>query len=158
VTIGGLCFGLFHLTSWLLGKTNWLADEIPQSELVSYILACSIATAFITLWVARFEKPDLTKFPPRQLEAISGRTFMAETIEIDGKVFEHCTFKNTTFLYRGTDTFSFNQDNFEPPIFLRTDNKAIHDFESMRIALDKMLKGQVKIFDLDRQNNPHPLN
>src|SRR5713101_5570578 len=60
LTIGGLCFGLFHLTSWLSEKTDWFQGEIPRIDLISYVFAFSVAAVLITLWVAKPENVSTT--------------------------------------------------------------------------------------------------
>ena len=44
---------------------------------------------------------DYKKFPSDKFEQVFRRTFINETVELDGKFFEECTFSNVTFVYQG---------------------------------------------------------
>jgi hypothetical protein len=52
-----------------------------------------------------FENPDVT-------ERIANKTFTNETVDFDGKRFDHCTFVNVTYLYKGTGPIQCNDCTF----------------------------------------------
>ena len=50
-----------------------------------------------------FRSVDRTAFAnPDAVERIANKTFTNETVDFDGKRFDHCTFVNVTYVYKGT--------------------------------------------------------
>lgn len=157
LTIGGLCFGLFHLVSWTLEKLNLFSPETRQSGVIPYVLSFSVAAVLITLWLIN-PKHDLTKFPPKILEVVSGKTYIGGMVEIDGKRFENCTFQDVTLMYHGTDTYSIIKPTWTGSVYLRTDNKAIHDFWELYKEITKLKAASIKVYEVDANGNPRPMN
>jgi hypothetical protein len=73
-----------------------------------------------------------------QLQEVYGRTFRNETVVMDGKKFDHCTFDNVTFVYHGLTPYSFVEAQFVKPgkIMVKTDNDGIKGFYQFIVWLD----------------------
>jgi hypothetical protein len=68
--------------------------------------------------------PDYRKWASESHETISHRAYLNETVEVDGKTFDHCTFENVTFLYHGLAWVYFVKPGFKGIIGIETDNMA----------------------------------
>jgi hypothetical protein len=124
----------------VFGKAK-AAMHSPKREIFMVLaLLGSLVMSSIGWYRASHLQPDLTKFPEKKLERISGRTFVGGVVELDGKLFENCTFNGVTLMYHGAATYSLVQPKWAGSIFIKTDNKAIHDFEFLRVYMRNMGK------------------
>lgn len=72
-------------------------------------------------------------------ETIRHHTFSNESVEVDGKEFDQCSFENVTFTYRGTGTFKFNKVTFKgEKIVTQTDSKAARGYTELRDFLTSL--------------------
>ena len=55
---------------------------------------------------------------------ISRHWYQNETVEIDGKTFDHCRFTNVTFYYHGLADTTFLEAKLEGSIGFQTDNQS----------------------------------
>jgi len=67
---------------------------------------------------------DHRTFPSDRIETIRSRSYRNEAVEIDGKMFDRCTFVNITFVYRGLGPTTFIGATFSGTTILQTDNAA----------------------------------
>jgi len=58
------------------------------------------------------------------METVYGHTYRNETVDIDGKNFDHCKFDNVTLRYHGAAPMKFASSDFTGKLFLVTDNDA----------------------------------
>ncbi len=72
------------------------------------------------------------KFPPYywkgyevSLEKISDRTFMNETVELDGKSYTYCKFRQVTFVYNGTAPVEFANNEIYGGFNVKTGNESV---------------------------------
>lgn len=61
---------------------------------------------------------------PEQLQLVTQKSFLNETVEIDGKFFLHCTFNHVRLKYNGCATFSMNHCKVSD-FTLATDNPSV---------------------------------
>jgi hypothetical protein len=73
---------------------------------------------------------------PKQ-ETVYAQTYLNQTVEVDGKVFDHCHFMNTKLLFHGRGPASFVQSDFSGVTYVGSDNIAIRNFEAMNTAIGK---------------------
>src|SRR5690349_10615517 len=55
---------------------------------------------------------DPRLFQSNEVQTISRHTYTNETVELDGKIFDHCDFTNVTLNYRGIGPTSFIDSQF----------------------------------------------
>jgi hypothetical protein len=133
VTIVALSYGLFVAISLLLGKVSYLANQnYSLATSASAVIAIAVASSLITWWVIGGVPPprayDYTKWQSDKNETISRRNYLNETVEIDGKLFDHCKFTNVTLMYHGLGATTFLEPQFVGSVALRTDNQAVKGF------------------------------
>lgn len=58
-------------------------------------------------------------------ESLSGRRYVNEHIEIDGKSFEHCHFTNVSLLFHGRAPFQFLECRLDGEVIFLTDHPAV---------------------------------
>lgn len=72
---------------------------------------------------------DHRKFSSETQETIYKKTFINETVDIDGKLFDRCTFSNVTFIYHGLGRPTFIEPRFmEGAIHWHSDNVAVNQY------------------------------
>lgn len=91
----------------------------------------------------RIHKEDLRNAelgkPIDKLQAVEGKTFRGEAVDVDGKKFDHCTFQNVKLRYHGKSAAAFVQCTFSPEpgtLYLESDDPAIQNYQ----AIENMLK------------------
>ena len=56
----------------------------------------------IVVSIYNFAKtPDVEHFYSSKLETVYGRSFVNETVVMDNRAFDHCTFENVKLIYHG---------------------------------------------------------
>jgi hypothetical protein len=141
-------------------KTVTRAMDTGYSKKSAWTAITLAFVAFLLFGISfyfSYNKADPTKFPPRVLEVVSGKTFIGQMVEIDGKRFEYCTFERVTLMYHGTAAYEFVNASWKDSIFLRTDNVAIENYWTLQRSL-AAISSQVKSYQLDKEGNPHPVN
>jgi hypothetical protein len=97
---------------------------------------------------------------PKQLakinQTIYGKTFRNETVELDGKSFDHCTFENVTLVYHGTGLWDFKESTFGPSL-LRTDNASIKAFNQLLEFYRKTGRQMSDMHFVDENGNVIPI-
>src|SRR5579883_332373 len=90
-------------------------------------------------------------------QVIYGRIYRNETVEIDGKKFDHCQFENATLLYHAVAPVDFLNDQFRGTVLLKTDNDAAKGF--LKLATDiQTIPGIAKVMvgEVDKNGNITP--
>ena len=62
------------------------------------------------------------------MEHVRHRNFLNETVEIDGRDFEDCTFTNVKLMTHGKKSSAFHHGTFYGTVALTTDNDALSAF------------------------------
>ena len=79
------------------------------------------------------------KWRPDIQETIRHHTYVNESVEIDGKEFDQCSFENATLVYRGTGIFKFNKVIFKgATTAIQTDNRAAKWYSDLRDFLSSL--------------------
>jgi hypothetical protein len=110
-----------------VGIRKWFERPVASASDPASPLPTAAATTY-----------DYRKFQSNQMETISRHTYFNESVEVDGKIFDRCSFTNVTFTYHGTATFSFNGASFAGNIIAQTDNAAAKAYLSLVHAIRKV--------------------
>lgn len=96
---------LIALFSWYTSTHAVLSGVPPILIAVAVFVALAFAVAAIAWAIDRFRKPQSEHqsepLAPDEFEVISGRTFINEVVQIDGKSYRNCIFRNVTFEFNG---------------------------------------------------------
>jgi hypothetical protein len=89
-----------------------------------------LVMALLTLltWAAiatkAYRKPDVKQWYSTKQETIYGQSYINQTLEIDGKSFDHCHFTNVNFIFHGLAPTDFKEVTMQGDIQFKTDNVA----------------------------------
>ena len=84
--------------------SSWV---IPALIIAGFIMsAFSLEQAYVV------KHSDLTfvDLPLAKQQVVEDKTFQDEAVELDGKFFKNCTFRNVRLVYRGRAPFSFSHN------------------------------------------------
>jgi hypothetical protein len=84
------------------------------------------------------EHPSVDTWYFPQQQTVYAKSFLNETVELDGKVFDHCNFENVKLIYHGLGPVSLIQGNFKGQVWLGSDNLAIRNFGTADAELKKV--------------------
>ena len=134
------------------------AGTTPSKARWALVLSLSIcALIFSCAGLYRtFRYGDYRNWQSSKQETIYAKSFLNETVEIDGKIFDRCHFENVKLLYHGRAPVSFTRSDFKGEIYLGSDNIAINQFMITSSALDQ-LKGLIRVHNwvqMDSNGNP----
>jgi hypothetical protein len=99
---------------------------------------------------------DYKKWQSPKQEAVYERSFVNETVEVDGKLFDRCHFENVKLLYHGRGPVSFNDSELKGSVMFGSDNIAINQFMITKTSLDQN-KGLFQLHSwvqMDSNGNP----
>ena len=91
----------------------------------------------ITGWY-QAEHPSVDAWNLPHQETVYSKSYINETVQLDGKVFDHCNFENVKLLYHGLGPVSFIQATMKGQIWIGSDNIAIQNFAIADAELKKM--------------------
>jgi hypothetical protein len=137
------------------GRLSKPAKPSRRRELFLLVAVMGSLVMSITGWY-RTEHPnvDTWKFPQQQ--TIYAKSFVNETVELDGKIFDHCHFENVKLLYHGLGPVSFIQADFKGQAWVGSDNIAIQNFGIANAVLEN--KGTMiqlhSWVQMDKNGNP----
>lgn len=156
VAIAALWWSLSNLF-FVVAPESWRRPQISVPGACFFFFATAVLISWLSASLGWWVHQDLTKFPDKTLERISGKTYTGGIVEIDGKLFEYCIFKDVMLMYHGTASYSLMDPTFQGSVYLKTDNKAIHDFTTMREYMSGFAS-VLQAFDIDATGKLHPLN
>jgi hypothetical protein len=105
----------------------------------------------------------LAQRPPIQFvaatqETIYGRNYLNEIVEIDNKIFDHCTFTDVRLFYRGVGPWSFKEVKFNGNIMIQTDSMPLKSYNELLNAAEKIKGKRPELFVFDSKGNLSPLS
>jgi hypothetical protein len=120
--------GLAIISGWFFLSANY-PKRFEELKRVWFLIPIGIAGGLIIAWFAFKLYPeskmhDYRTWPSNVNETISRKTYRNESVEIDGKTFDHCHFSNVTFVYHGTAGSTFLESEFLGKNYIKTDNQA----------------------------------
>jgi len=123
-------FAFFGL-DWKRVKGQFPRPTMTRKDIFfSIVIAGSLILSSVGWYQSH--QPHITKFRDQKpKEVVYGRHFENEVVEMDGKLFDHCSFKNVTFYYHGLDLTGFNSPVFSGETSLRSDNQAVNEFAAL---------------------------
>lgn len=144
-------------TDWKLvrGRLTVPTNPSRRRELLMLLAIVGSLTISSFGWY-KAEHPHVDTWQSPTQQTIYAKSYINETVEIDGKTFDRCTFENVKLLYHGLGPVSFIQGTFKGQIWLGSDNLAIQNFGIANAALEKLaplirLHGWV---EMDKNGNP----
>jgi hypothetical protein len=95
---------------------------------------------------------------PRDEQLVYGQSFRNESVEIDGKKFDHCKFENVTIVFHALAPADFLECQWTGAIYLKTDNDGAKGFmmlmEQMRHTPGLSM---FKVGSVDNKGNIMPI-
>jgi hypothetical protein len=86
------------------------------------ILAGVLIMTVSSLWSVFWPHREFKYLPDDKLTVVSDQQFVNETVDMDGKKFEHCTFVNVTMHIAGKRNTALFNNQFGGPIRLHFDS------------------------------------
>jgi hypothetical protein len=95
-----------------------------------------------------------------QERAVYGKSYRNESVQIDGKKFDHCNFENVTFIYAGVAPTDLVECHFTGTTYLKTSSDALKGYMVLQEQLRKMAAVQTGSFfvaGVDANGNMVPI-
>lgn len=108
-----------------------LKNIASSNLLIGVVILLGIVGSGASLYVnyTRNHFVDVSDIDPhKDLEFVERKTFINETIEVDGKYFQHCVFRNVHFVFHGRKTFGLEDNGFAETIAISTDDPKLSAF------------------------------
>jgi len=142
--------------------------EVRVQKLKLYWPMLAMALIMIFTWVAialdyhdrHSYLPVHFKMKSDQEQVVYAKSYRNESLEIDGKKFDHCKFDNVTFMYRGLAPVDFVTCDFTGNIYLRTNNdaaKAVMMLAQQLAVISTSHGGKLFISTIDENGNLVPV-
>ncbi|HEX3740052.1 MAG TPA: hypothetical protein VHV29_10040 [Terriglobales bacterium] len=138
VQLGIWMVGLVILVTRIVsGKTQvpqWVKTLATSNVLLTGVIISGLTLSAVQLYrQANYQcvNPrdlDASNLDIKSLERIEGKQYSNESVEVDGKYFEDCTFENVTFIIHGKKTAAFYHNNWYVGVKLLTDNASVSSF------------------------------
>src|SRR6266849_245470 len=96
-------------------KVNWSMREVNVSTRKLYLVLALTSVSLVLSAVGLYFSfhPDPLHYKNKRFtETIQDRVYTNERVELDGKMYEHCTFNNVTFVFHGTGPVGFRNNVF----------------------------------------------
>jgi hypothetical protein len=127
------------IASWLaclavivywITRSVWFMTVRDKSPFASGIVFGCMVTMFLCVFIGAclYKMRPVYKFEynkDAKLAVVDGRSFVNETVPIDGYKYINCTFTNVTFRYNGTTPPEFMNDRFVGSVWISTGNDAV---------------------------------
>lgn len=135
-----VCSFLMLSIAFILGKVNKLREQLPVAvetaeptkeatksslTLTAVGVVLLIIILLVGVAIGRTTNGRTAFFSQSPLTEIRHRNFLNESVLMDGKSYENCSFMNVTFIYNGTARFGFRNNVLSGQITVRTDNDAV---------------------------------
>lgn len=110
----------------------------PQSNWKTWALLVSVVGSLLLSAIGWYRQQqyqcvdpadlDASKLDIKSLERIEKKHYSNESVEVDGKYFEDCTFENVTFIFHGKRSAAFYHNSIFAGVKLLSDNASITAF------------------------------
>jgi hypothetical protein len=120
---------------------SWMAKLVKPNSALGLFISLGVLTSCWSLYLSLSRPAPLDIVPLEKMEQVSYKSFVNETVEVDGKHFDHCQFENVKLVFHGKKRFAFSFNGFHQTIVLFTDNESVSAFEQM-ISLFGVMKGK----------------
>jgi hypothetical protein len=112
---------------------NFLKSNVTWGIAIALGMIISGASLYMN-----YTKEEPAPWKTDHLTPFTNVNFHDELVEIDGKVFEDCTFTNVTFFYRGKKPFSCRHNTIKGNQYVRTDSEAAYYWTELLKMLGMM--------------------
>jgi hypothetical protein len=109
-------------------KLTWL----ERPSVLRLIIVLGIASSGLHAYLSY--RPSFQRIPEDKLDLIEGKSFANESVEIDGKRFDHCKFFNVRFEVKGKSNSTFSNDEFLGTIAFHSDSSAVATYNDVLIG------------------------
>jgi hypothetical protein len=140
IWVVGILIGIGRIVSGKKQMPRWLTKLVASNVLIGIVVCSGFALSIVQLHrqltyeCVKISDLDGRTFPINSLERVEGQNFNSETVEVDGKYFEDCTFTNATLLLHGKRTEAFYHATWNGSTTVMTDNPIIATYLEMLIA------------------------
>jgi hypothetical protein len=152
-----LAAAAFFGVDWKLIRRKFSKPTTPSRKREVLLLTAVVGSLLMSgIGWYRAAHPDVDSWRLPKVETIYAKSFLNETVELDGKVFDHCHFENVKLLYHGLGPISFNQSDFKGQVWVGSDNIAIRNFGIMNAELvrEGALIQLHQWVEMDKNGNP----
>lgn len=106
---------------------------IPKFNKRHWLFLALIAASLLMSGIGWYKSThrDERRWATEKQETVYGRTFENETVDLDGRKFDHCTFKNVRMRFQGRAPTDFVYCQFQGKVALDTNNIVIVDYERL---------------------------
>lgn len=130
-----LLVGVVSITCFAVGLWKWASmfhhegtehqkwESIKLRIVIVFLFVTSVISAALVFTYSQFDNRVAAEWSNKQV-AVSRKSYMNEKVEIDGKIFHECTFRNARLVFHGGGPASFVECQFPGSTMLATDNKA----------------------------------
>jgi hypothetical protein len=124
------------IAGWILAGLNWVGQRLTPSAKTNpvraWLTSPNLTGILILLglslsslqWYLHRDYNHLKYDPAAPLEQITDKVFTNQTVEIDGKDYRYCHFRNVTFMFHGRSRFALEHNGFGG-IILNSDNPTV---------------------------------
>jgi hypothetical protein len=152
-----LAVAAFFGVDWKFVRGKLSKPTKPSRKREILLLAAVIGSLVMSAvgWY-RSAHPNVDSWSLLRVETIYAKSFLNETVELDGKHFDRCHFENVKLLYHGLGPVSFNGSDFKGQVWVGSDNIAIRDFGIMNAELTRVapLIQLHQWVEMDKNGNP----
>lgn len=138
----------------LLGKGDAMGSKtvtLSRSTFRGMVGLAMISLLLSSVGLYKSLYPDMLHFRDSKITTtIRQQTFANENVELDGKLYEDCTFSNVTFVYHGIGTFGLLHNNIVGTKWVSTNNDTVVGTIYLLKAL-KLLKEDIPIIGPDKK-------
>jgi hypothetical protein len=164
-SLGSFVMGavLFLVQVWPVPQ--WRAKtasvQLFAPRLLGLVLVIGFLLAALSIYLAWQKPPQMAlKWTKTQADEqlVYGQSFRNESVEIDGKKFDHCKFENVTIVFHALAPADFLECQWTGAIYLKTDNDGAKGFmmlmEQMRHTPGLSM---FKVGSVDNKGNIMPI-
>jgi hypothetical protein len=162
LSVPGWVLALWKPLKWLYellnGASNadWARQHMGNSlttffAAYSYWLAMGVGFLWLALLVLKPEKPEPTRKLDEAKQTVSNKHFFSETVQLDGRTFEGCTFTSCRLEYRGTGKCLFVNCKVRERYLIITYDPAVNVFLNAQTQLKEAASPSISLWGKQNQ-------
>jgi hypothetical protein len=102
----------------------WLRCFLSFNIVIGVVIVLGLLMSGISLYYLNLSSPRLKRFSIDRMESVHDRSFINESVEIDGKYFFTCKFINVRLIFHGDKEFMFKNNYFDGIILITTEKNS----------------------------------
>jgi hypothetical protein len=137
----------------------WMPHLTRRETLFFFLLLASVILSGVGWYKSSHRDLLHWRMQPADEELVYGKHFRNESVELDGKRFDHCTFENVTMIYHGLAPMDFVETSFKGNVFIKTDNQAAQGYMKISEWIKSLpnFDRSLGVTELDDKGNVLPL-